>query len=60
MRLLPLNLPELDVSGLAMVTSIDDCPPIVDGEGSVVTARFVTREVHIVASVGCAGCRWHC
>jgi hypothetical protein len=57
---LPLNLPELDVSGLAMVTSIDDCPPIVDGEGSVVTARFVTREVHIVASVGCAGCRWHC
>jgi hypothetical protein len=40
-RLLPLNLPELDVSGLAMVTSIDDCPPIADGEGSVVTARFV-------------------
>ena len=54
-RLLPLNLPELDVSGLAMVTSIDDCPPIADGEGSVVTARFVTREVHVVASVDVLG-----
>jgi hypothetical protein len=50
-----MNLPELDVSGLAMVTSIDDCPPIADGEGSVVTARFVTREVHIVASVDVLG-----
>jgi hypothetical protein len=54
-RLLPLNLPELDVSGLAMVTCIDDCPPIADGEGSVVTARFVTREVHVVASVDVLG-----
>ncbi|RLS68309.1 MAG: hypothetical protein DWH99_15235 [Planctomycetota bacterium] len=54
-RLLPLNLPELDVYGLAMVTSIDDCPPIADGEGSVVTARFVTREVHVVASVDVLG-----
>jgi hypothetical protein len=54
-RLLPLNLPELGVSGLAMVTSIDDCPPIADGEGSVVTARFVTREVHILASVDVLG-----
>ena len=54
-RLLPLNLPELDVSGLAMVTSIDNCPPISDGEGSVVTARFVTREVHVVASVDVLG-----
>jgi len=54
-RLLPLNLPELDVSGLAMVTSIDDCPPIADGVGSVVTARFVTREVHFVARVDVLG-----
>jgi hypothetical protein len=38
-----------------MVTSIDDCPSIADGEGSVVTARFVTREVHIVASVDVPG-----
>jgi hypothetical protein len=54
-RLLPLNLPELEVSGLALVTAIDDCPPIAGGEGSVVTARFVTREVHIVASVDVLG-----
>jgi hypothetical protein len=54
-RMLPLNLPELEVSGLALVTSIDDCPPIADGEGSVVTARFVTREVHVVASVDVLG-----
>ena len=32
----------IDVSGLALVTAIDDCPPIAGGEGSVVTARFVT------------------
>jgi hypothetical protein len=54
-RMLPLNLPELEVSGLALVTAIDDCPPIADGEGSVVTARFVTREVHVVASVDVLG-----
>jgi hypothetical protein len=38
-RMLPLNLPELEVSGLALVTAIDYCPPIAEGEGSVVTAR---------------------
>jgi hypothetical protein len=54
-RMLPFNLPELEVSGLALVTSIDDCPPIAGGEGSVVTARFVTREVHVVASVDVLG-----
>jgi len=54
-RMLPFNLPELEVSGLALVTSIDECPPIADGEGSVVTARFVTREVHVVASVDVLG-----
>ena len=53
--MLPLNLPELEVTGLALVTSIDECPPIADGEGSVVTARFVTREVHVVASVDVLG-----
>jgi hypothetical protein len=53
--MLPLNLPELEVSGLALVTAIGDCPPIADGEGSVVTARFVTREVHVVASVDVLG-----
>jgi hypothetical protein len=54
-RMLPFNLPELEVSGLALVTGIDDCPPISGGEGSVVTARFVTREVHVVASVDVLG-----
>ena len=54
-RMLPLNLPELEVSGLALVTAIDDCPPIACGEGSVVTARFATREVHIVASADVLG-----
>jgi hypothetical protein len=54
-RMLPLNIPELEVSGLALVTAIKDCPPIADGEGSVVTARFVTREVHVVASVDVLG-----
>ena len=53
--MLPLNLPELEASGLALVTAIDDCPPIAGGEGSVVTARFVTREVHVVASVDVLG-----
>ena len=53
--MLRLNLQELEVSGLALVTGIDDCPPIANGEGSVVTARFVTREVHIVASVDVLG-----
>jgi len=54
-RMLPLNLPELEVSRLALVTAIVDCPPIAGGEGSVVTARFVTREVHVVASVDVQG-----
>ena len=53
--MLPFNLPEFEVSGLALVTSIDECPPIIDGEGSVVTARFDTREVHVVASVDVLG-----
>jgi hypothetical protein len=50
-QLLPLHLPELEVSGQALVTAVEACPPIAGGEGSVVTARFVTREVHVVASV---------
>ena len=54
-RMLPLNLPELEISGLALANSIDDCPAIANGEGSVVTARFVTREVHVVASVDVLG-----
>ncbi|MFN6206382.1 MAG: polymorphic toxin-type HINT domain-containing protein, partial [Planctomycetota bacterium] len=54
-QLLPLHLPELEVSGQALVTAVEACPPIAGGEGSVVTARFVTREVHVVASVEVLG-----
>jgi hypothetical protein len=43
------------VKNQGLVTSIDNCPPIADGEGSVVTARFVTREVHVVASMDVIG-----
>ncbi|MFZ4083868.1 MAG: hypothetical protein ACOYKN_21765 [Pirellula sp.] len=42
-RMLPFNLPELEVSGLALVTAIDDCPPIACGEGSVVTEAYQKR-----------------
>jgi hypothetical protein len=34
----------LQYSRLALVTSIDDCPAIADGEGSVVTARLVVKQ----------------
>jgi Pretoxin HINT domain len=40
-----LNLPELGVLGLARVTAIEPCPPLADGDGSVITGRFTTREV---------------
>ncbi|MCY3010854.1 MAG: polymorphic toxin-type HINT domain-containing protein, partial [Planctomycetota bacterium] len=48
---LPLNIPELDVRGDAIVTAISPCPEIACGEGSVVTATFQTREVHSIARV---------
>ncbi|MBX3420058.1 MAG: hypothetical protein KF752_00740 [Pirellulaceae bacterium] len=46
---------DLQVHGSALVTSIDDCPEIAAGDGSVVTARFCTREVHTVACVEILG-----
>jgi hypothetical protein len=54
-ELLPLHLAELEVSGPALVTAIEACPTIAGGEGSVVIARFVTREVHVVATVEVLG-----
>ncbi len=54
-QLLPLHLPELEVSGQALVTAVEACPPIAGGAGSVVTARFVTREVHRLVSVDLLG-----
>jgi hypothetical protein len=54
-KLLPMNIEELQVKGTAMVTSIDDYPEIADGEGSVVTAKFLTREVNTIARVEILG-----
>ncbi len=54
-RSLPINFPELQVQGVAIVTSIGECPPIASGEGSVVTARFLTQEVHEIARVEVEG-----
>jgi hypothetical protein len=52
---IPLHLEELQVHGNAIVTSIDPCPEIAIGEGSVVTARYCTREVHTIARVQILG-----
>jgi hypothetical protein len=46
---LPMNIPELQVTGVAIVTSIGECPTIAEGEGSVITARFLTRQVEVIA-----------
>ncbi len=63
-KLLPMNIEELQVKGSALVTAIDDCPEIAGSSqpaalarelGSVVTARFCTREVHTVARVEILG-----
>ena len=37
------------IAGEAIVNAIDDCPVIADGEGSVITGRFVTRQVDEIA-----------
>ena len=38
-----------------MVTSIEDCPEIAHGEGSVVTAKILTREVNTIARIEILG-----
>ena len=48
---LDLAVPELEIDGLAEVTAVRDCPPIAEGEGRVVTGRFVTRAVVNVITV---------
>jgi len=50
-KLLPLNIEELQVSGLAFVNSVQPAPRIAGGEGSIVTARFVTRQVDLIARI---------
>ena len=46
-----LAVPELEIDGLAEVTAVRDCPPIAEGEGRVVTGRFVTRDVANVVRI---------
>ena len=41
---LPMAIAELEVEGDAVVTGIGPCPAIAEGEGRVVTGRFLTRE----------------
>ena len=48
-QLLPLNIAERQVAGFAHVTAVDPCPMISSGEGSVITGRFTTRQVDIIA-----------
>jgi hypothetical protein len=47
--LLPLNIEELEVDGLAFVHSVDPCPEIASGPDNVVTGRFVIRQVSSLA-----------
>jgi len=54
-QLLPLHIEELQMEGLAHVTALEACPPIAAGEGSVVTARFITRQVDEVATIEVIG-----
>jgi Pretoxin HINT domain len=50
-----VSLPELQIAGRVRITAIDDCPEILDGDGSVVTGRFITREVSAIARVEILG-----
>ena len=54
-QMLPMNIEELQVVGLATVTDIDECPEIAAGEGSPVTGRFITRQVDILARIEVLG-----
>ncbi|XZE34658.1 polymorphic toxin-type HINT domain-containing protein [Pirellulaceae bacterium SH501] len=54
-QLLPLNIAELQVAGFAHVTAIETCPVIASGDGSVITGRFVTRQVDTIARVAILG-----
>lgn len=50
-----MHIEELQVQGAALVTAVEDCPEIAPGEGSVVTARFVTRQVDVIARAAIVG-----
>lgn len=52
---LPLNIADLQVVGLAYVTSVEPCPEIASGDGSVITGRFITRQVDRIARIKILG-----
>lgn len=45
------RLSEIEIDGSATITAITACPEIMDSEGSVVTGRFVTRQVNNLIEV---------
>ena len=46
-----LAVPELEIDGLAEVTAVRPWPPIAEGEGRMVTGKFVTRDVTNVVRI---------
>jgi len=42
---LPIHIEELEIDGNASVTALNACPDLADGDGEVITGRFVTRQV---------------
>ena len=54
-RLLPIDIQELQVQGTALIRAIEPCPLIAAGEGSPVTARFVTRQVDTIVRIEVLG-----
>jgi hypothetical protein len=50
-----MQIEELQIDDTAHVTSVEPCPAIAAGNGSVVTARFITRQVDQIATVKVLG-----
>jgi hypothetical protein len=46
-----LSLHDIVLRGLATITAIEPCPPILEGPGSVVIGRFVTRQAQNLIEV---------
>lgn len=52
---IPLKIEELGLGGIAKIKGVEACPEIADGEGSVVTGRFITRRVEATVRVELEG-----
>jgi hypothetical protein len=52
---LPLNYPELKLTGSITVHAVEPAPPIDSGTGHVVIGRFVTREINNLVRVTLSG-----